>query len=324
MIYAIIFVLLVLLELAYFRVADRFNIIDKPNLRSSHTSIVLRGGGIIFLFGAWIYAAFFGLDYGWFLLGLTLIGVVSFVDDVHSLPDSLRLVVQFVAMFLMFYQFGILNWHDWWIVLIALIVCVGITNAYNFMDGINGITGGYSLAVLAPLIYLNFKYEFISMPFLYVTGLSLLVFCFFNFRKKAKCFAGDVGSITIAFMLLFALGKLILQTGDFSYIIFLAVYGADTILTICHRIQLHENLGEAHRKHAYQLMANELKIPHVQVSLFYMVIQLMISFGMIFCPINHYIYLGATIIVLMVAYILFMKKNYYRHEAYLKSQQSLS
>jgi len=322
MIYTIIFVLLVLLELAYFRVADRFNIIDKPNVRSSHTFITLRGGGIVFLFGAWIYAAFFGLGYGWFLFGLTLIGLVSFIDDIHSLPDSLRLVVQFAAMFMMFYQFSILNWHDWWIVLIALIVCVGITNAYNFMDGINGITGGYSLAVIAPLIYLNHRLGFIDMPFLYVTGLSLLIFCFFNFRKKAKCFAGDVGSITIAFILLFALGKLILQTGDFSYIVFLAVYGADSVLTICHRIQLHENLGEAHRKHAYQLMANELKIPHVQVSLLYMAIQLAISFGMIFSPINHYAYLGIAIIVLMITYLLFMKKNYHLHEAYLKSIQS--
>lgn len=321
MIYAIIFLLLVLLELAYFRVADRFNIIDKPNLRSSHTSITLRGGGIVFLFGAWLYAAFFGFEYAWFLGGLTLIGLVSFVDDIHSLPDSARLVVQFVAMFMMFYQFGILNWGDWWIVLIALIVCVGITNAYNFMDGINGITGGYSLAVLAPMIYLNFKDGFIEMSYLYVTGLSLLVFCFFNFRKKAKCFAGDVGSISIAFILLFALGKLILQTGDFAYIIFLAVYGADAILTICHRIQLHENLGEAHRKHAYQLMANELKMPHVNVSLIYMALQLAISFGMIFCPINHYIYLGLAIIVLLMAYLIFMKKNYHLHEAYLKSKQ---
>ena len=171
------------------------------------------------------------------------------------------------------------------------------------------------------MIYLNIKDGFIDMPYLYVTGLSLLVFCFFNFRKKAKCFAGDVGSITIAFILLFALGKLILQTGDFAYIIFLAVYGADAILTICHRIQLHENLGEAHRKHAYQLMANELKMPHVNVSLIYMALQLAISFGMIFCPINHYIYLGLTIIVLLVAYLLFMKKNYHLHEAYLKSKQ---
>jgi len=321
MIYAIIFVLLVLLELAYFRVADRFNIIDKPNLRSSHTSITLRGGGIVFLFGAWIFAAFFGLNYGWFLLGLTLIGLVSFIDDIHSLPDSLRLAVQFTAIFLMFYQFDILNWGDWWIVLIALIVCVGITNAYNFMDGINGITGGYSLAVLAPLVYLNQQLNFIDMPFLYVTGLSLLVFCFFNFRRKAKCFAGDVGSITMAFILLFALGKLILQTGDFSYIIFLAVYGADSVLTICHRILLHENLGEAHRKHAYQLMANELKVPHIQVSLLYIVIQTAISFGMILCPLNHYAYLGITILLLMITYLLFMKRNYHLHEEYLKTKQ---
>lgn len=320
MTFAIIFLMLVLLELAYFRVADRFNIIDKPNLRSSHKTIVLRGGGIIFLFGVWLYAAFFGLSYPWFILGLTLIGLISFVDDIHSLPDSVRLVVQFAAMFLMFYQFGILNWHDWWIVLIALIVCVGITNAYNFMDGINGITGGYSIAVLLPLIYLNASDKFISQDYLYVVGLSLLVFCFFNFRKKAKCFAGDVGSITMAFILLFSLGLLILRTGDFAYIVFLAVYGADAVLTICHRIMLHENLGEAHRKHAYQLMANELKMPHVTVSLLYMIVQLAISFGMIFWPFDHYVYLCMIIVLLAAAYIVFMRKYYHLHEEYLKSK----
>lgn len=324
MTFAIIFLMLVLLELAYFRVAARFNIIDKPNMRSSHKTIVLRGGGIIFLFGVWLYAAFFGLSYPWFILGLSLIGLVSFIDDIHSLPDSARLVAQFAAMFLMFYQFDILNWHDWWMVLIALIVCVGIINAYNFMDGINGITGGYSIAVLLPLIYLNASDNFISQDYLYVVGLSLLVFCFFNFRKKAKCFAGDVGSISIAFILLFALGKLILQTGDLSYLTFLAVYGADTILTICHRIRLHENLGEAHRKHAYQLMANELKMPHVIVSSIYMALQLAISFGLIFIPIDQYLYMGIIIITLAVAYLIFMKRNYHLHEAYLhsKSQQS--
>lgn len=320
MTFAIIFLLLVLLELAYFRVADRFNIIDKPNLRSSHKTIVLRGGGIIFLFGIWLYAAFFGLSYPWFIFGLSLIGLVSFIDDIHSLPDSVRLVAQFAAMFLMFYQFDILNWHDWWMVLFALIVCVGIINAYNFMDGINGITGGYSIAVLLPLIYLNSACDFIAQDYLYVVGLSLLVFCFFNFRKKAKCFAGDVGSISIAFILLFALGKLILQTGDVSYLLFIAVYGADTILTICHRIQLHENLGEAHRKHAYQLMANELKMPHVLVSSIYMFLQLAISFGLIFIPINHYLYMGIIIIALAAAYLIFMKRNYHLHEAYLQSK----
>lgn len=320
MIFFIIFFLLVLLEMAYFRMADKFNIVDKPNLRSSHSLNILRGGGIIFLFSAWLFWAFFGLQYTWFILGLSLVGMVSFFDDIHSLPDSVRLVAQFVAMGLIFYQFEILNWHDWWIVLIALVVCVGIINAFNFMDGINGITGGYSISVLLPLMYLNDLDDFISQDYLYVVGISLLVFCFFNFRKKAKCFAGDVGSISIAYILLFALGKLIIKTGDLSYITLLSVYGIDTVLTICHRIKLHENLGEAHRKHAYQLMANELKIPHVLVSLIYMFLQLAISFGLIFMPINHYIYMGVIVISLAVVYLIFMKRNYHLHESYIQSK----
>lgn len=322
MIYVVIAAILMAAELLYFKIANRFNIIDRPNMRSSHTSITLRGGGVVFLFGAWVYAAFFGVTYPWFLTGLTLVGIVSFVDDVHSLPDSVRLVVQFAAMFLMFYQFGILNWNDWWIVCIALIVCVGITNAYNFMDGINGITGAYSLAVMLPLIYLNKSVGFIEMPFLVVITLSILVFLFFNFRKKAKCFAGDVGSISMAFIVVFALGLLILQTRDFSYIVFLGVYGVDAVLTIVHRIMLHENLGEAHRKHAYQLMANELKLSHLKVSAGYMIVQLAVSAGLIFIPINHYLYLGLIIILLSGAYVIFMRKYYHLHEEYLKSKAS--
>ena len=322
MIYIVIAAILMGAELLYFKIADRFNIIDRPNMRSSHTSITLRGGGVVFLFGAWVYAAFFGVTYPWFLIGLTLVGIVSFVDDVHSLPDSARLVVQFAAMFLMFYQFGILNWNDWWIVCIALIVCVGITNAYNFMDGINGITGAYSLAVMLPLIYLNKSVGFIAMPFLLVITLSILVFLFFNFRKKAKCFAGDVGSISMAFIVVFALGLLMLQTRDFSYIVFLAVYGVDAVLTIVHRIMLHENLGEAHRKHAYQLMANELKQSHLKVSAGYMLVQLAVSAGLIFIPINHYLYLGLVIILLSGTYVAFMRKYYHLHEQYLKSKAS--
>lgn len=324
LIYILIVITLLLAELLYFRIADKCNIIDKPNERSSHKQVVLRGGWIIFLIGVWIWSAFFGFQYPWFLIGVTLVALVSFIDDIRSLPDSVRLVAQFAAMFLMFYQFGILNWQSWWIILLALVVCVGISNAYNFMDGINGITGitgGYSIAVLLPLIYLNHKMSFIDADFLWVTLLSLLVFCFFNFRKRAKCFAGDVGSLSIAFIIVFALGKLILQTGDFTYIVFLALYGVDSVLTICHRILLHENLGKAHRKHAYQLMANELKIPHVVVSSFYMMLQLLVSFGMILLPVNHWLYLAMVLIVLCGSYLLFMKRYYHLHETYLRSLQ---
>lgn len=318
-VYAIILVLLLGVELFYFKIADKCNIIDKPNLRSSHTCITLRGGGIIFLVSAWVWAAFFGLAYPWFLIGLTAIAGISFIDDIHSVPNRIRLAVQFVAMLLMFQDFGILNPESWWMIVIALVLCVGIINAYNFMDGINGITGGYSLAVLLPLIYLNAKLDFVENSFLVVVLMGVLIFNFFNFRKKAKCFAGDVGSVGIAFIILFALGKLILLTGDFTYILLLAVYGVDSVLTIVHRILLHENIGEAHRKHVYQLMANELKIPHVVVSAVYMCLQLAVSFGLILLPVNHWGYFVVILSVLSMVYVLFKKRYYHLHEAYLVS-----
>ena len=110
--YGIVFVVLLVLELVYFKIADKCNIIDKPNERSSHSSIVLRGGGIIFLLGAWVWSFAFGFQYPWFLLGLSLVAGVSFIDDIHSLPDSVRLVVQFTAAALAFYQLGMLS-GDW-------------------------------------------------------------------------------------------------------------------------------------------------------------------------------------------------------------------
>ena len=323
--YVLILALLFVAELFYFRIADKCNIIDKPNERSSHSSIVLRGGGIIFLIGMWIWAAFFGFAYPWFLAGLTLVAGISFVDDIHSLPDSLRLVVQFVAAGLAFYQLDILHWSMWWVVVLALIVYVGITNVYNFMDGINGITAGYSLAVLVPLMLLNGEGVFVQSSIIVVAMLSVLVFCFFNFRPKgkAKCFAGDVGSIGMAFILLFILGSVIVKTQDVTYLLLLVVYGVDACLTIVHRIMLHENLGEAHRKHAYQLMANELKIGHVKVTALYMAVQLAVSLVFIYLVpdtvLAHWVYLIAVVAVLGLAYLLFMKKYYHLHEAYLAS-----
>ena len=359
--YIIIFVLLLVAELVYFRIADKCNIIDKPNQRSSHSTIVLRGGGIIFLIGAWVWSLFFGFDYPWFLAGLTLVAGVSFVDDIRSLPDSVRLVAQFAAAAMAFYQLDILHWDMWWIVLVALIVYVGATNVINFMDGINGITAGYALAVLIPLGLLNTNYHelamnystneslgdtnyhelamnlatnyssvfssdgvFVDQSLIVAAIIAAVVFCIFNFRPKgkAKCFAGDVGSIGIAFIMLFLLGNVIIKTEDITWLIFLLVYGVDGCLTIVHRIMLHENLGEAHRKHAYQIMANELKIGHVKVTLLYMAMQLAVSLGFIYlCPntaLCHWMYFVGALAVLAIAYVLFMKKYYHLHEEYLR------
>ena len=339
MTYIIIAVLLVVAELVYFKIADKCNIIDKPNERSSHSTIVLRGGGIIFSLSMIAWAVLMVVQgqnimpYLPFMAGLILIAGVSFIDDVHSLPDSVRLVAQFVAMALMFWSMGIMNWDMWWIVPLALIVCVGATNIINFMDGINGITAGYALAMLVPLALLDsgFKIQdssvsgFIEPSYLIVAILGVLVFSIFNFRPKgkAKCFAGDVGSIGIAFIILFAAGRLIIQTGDLTYFILILIYGVDGCLTICHRIMLHENLGEAHRKHAYQLMCNELKIGHVKISLLYMVLQLAVSLGFIYLipntPAAHWIYFISMCVVFAIAYVLFKMKYYHLHEEYLAS-----
>lgn len=350
--YGIIFLILLALELSYFRIADRFNIIDKPNERSSHSKIVLRGGGIIFTLSTILWVVYqlclappvdgmtgvdYVLSYLPFLCGLLLISGVSFIDDIFSLPDWLRLVFQFVAMGLLLYNvlWGGVGSYAFWqtciIVLLALIVCVGATNVINFMDGINGITGVYALSVFIPLYIMNNKvmdingHYFVHPCLLIFVVIGVVVFCLFNFRNygKAKCFAGDVGSIGIAFIILFILGKFICETGDVTWFIFLLVYGIDGVLTICHRIMLHENLWEAHRKHVYQLMANELKFSHVFVSLFYSGLQVIISLGFIYlCPNNtlaHWLYLICAIVILSVAYILFKKKYYHLHEKYLAS-----
>nr|WP_302437291.1 glycosyltransferase family 4 protein [Bacteroides intestinalis] len=321
MYYVIVLVLLFTAELFYFKIADKCNIIDKPNERSSHSRITLRGGGIIFYFGVLAYFVSNEWEYPWFMLALTLITFISFVDDIRSTSQGLRLVFHFSAMALLFYQWGLFSLSWWWLV-IALIVCTGIINAYNFMDGINGITGGYSLVVLGGLAYINASIvPFVEPVFIYTVLCGVLVFCFFNFRKKAKCFAGDVGSVSIAFILLFLIGKLIIQTGDFSWIILLSVYGVDSVLTIIHRLMLHENIGLPHRKHMYQLMANELKMPHVVVSGIYMAVQVIVIMGYMYFLNHGYIYLSCTILLLSIIYIVFMKKFFCLHISNSRSEK---
>ena len=314
MYYLIVLVLLFVTELFYFKIADKCNIIDKPNERSSHTRITLRGGGIIFYFGALAYFLTSGWEYPCFMLALTLVTFISFVDDVKSISQLTRLFSHFSAMALMFYQWGLFSLSWWWLVP-ALIVCTGIINAYNFMDGINGITGGYSLVVLAALAYINQEIvPFVEKDFIYTVICSVLVFCFFNFRKQAKCFAGDVGSVSIAFIVLFLIGKLIILTEDFSWIVLLAVYGVDSVLTIIHRLMLHENIGLPHRKHLYQIMANELKLPHGIVSSIYMGVQTAIIVGYIICLNYGYWYLLCVILLLSLIYICFMKRFFVLHQ----------
>ena len=294
--FIIVTLILFILELLYFRIADKFNIIDKPNHRSSHTKVTLRGGGIIFTIAFVLYFvvsavyrkdSFLPEDYWSFGLGLLILSVISFLDDILDLSTKLRLFFHFISVSLLIYFLGILFILPIWLLPIVFIFIIGVLNAYNFMDGINGITGVYSLVMLITFYYINqYGVAFTDAHFIIYPILASLVFLFFNFRKRAKCFAGDVGSMSIAFWVLALLGLLMVKTEDFTYLLFIAVYGIEVISTILQRIKLKENIFEAHRHHLYQLLVNQMKWSHLLVSTMYGVIQLLINFSIIYWKLN--------------------------------------
>lgn len=290
--FIIVTFILLVLELLYFKIASHYNIIDKPNHRSSHTKITLRGGGVIFPFAFVLYFVmsiihrkeWFVPEQFWsFGLGLFLLSAISFLDDILNLSTKLRLVFHFLSVVLLIYFLGLWNVLPFWLLPIAFIFIIGVLNAYNFMDGINGITGFYSLVALATLYYVNqFKISFADIHFIVYPIFACLVFLFFNFRKKAKCFAGDVGSMSIAFWVLALIGLLVVKTQELTYLLFIGVYGIEVIFTIIQRIKLKENIFEAHRHHLYQLLVNKMKWSHLLVSTMYGVIQLLINFSIIY------------------------------------------
>jgi len=276
--YTIIGLILMIIMLLYFKVADKFNIIDKPNQRSSHSEITLRGGGIIFWFSALLYFVQHFQNNYFFFTGITLVSLVSFWDDIQNLSNKIRISVHFISITLVFYDLGLFNLVPVWGVIIAYVLAIGLINAYNFMDGINGITGLYTLVVMGSLLYVNTKIQlFTDGSFIKYAMIASLVFLFFNYRKKAKCFAGDVGSIAIAFWIIYLMLKLILITNSVIWLLFLAIYGVDAICTILHRLYLKQNIFEAHRLHLYQVLSNEYKIQHRLVSLYYALAQIVIS-----------------------------------------------
>ena len=281
--YTILGIILMIIMLLYFKVADHFNIIDKPNQRSSHTEITLRGGGIIFWFSALLYfVQHFKTNYCFFT-GITLVSLVSFWDDIQSLSNKIRISIHFLAITLIFLDLELFDLIPMWSVLVAYVLAIGLINAYNFMDGINGITGLYTLIVMGSLLYVNTKVQFfVDGSLIKYAMIASLIFLFFNYRKKAKCFAGDVGSISIAFWVIYLVLKLILVTGSIIWLLFLAVYGVDAVCTILHRLYLKQNIFKAHRLHFYQVLSNEYKIQHRIVSLIYALSQTGISILVIF------------------------------------------
>jgi UDP-GlcNAc:undecaprenyl-phosphate GlcNAc-1-phosphate transferase len=277
LLYSAIGALLLGAELLYFRMAERYAIVDKPNNRSSHTGIVVRGGGIIFFIALLLWFPYSNFAWPYFMLGATLVAVISFLDDVRPQRALIRFSAQLLAVLLLFYDASILSWPVY-MVIIAAIVCIGTINAFNFMDGINGMTGVYALVNLACFLYIQlYILPFSNDSLLILAGIAILIFLFFNFRKKARCFAGDVGSVTISFLQIFLLLQIIVATQSYLWVIMFLVYGIDSTVTILYRLGNRENIFKAHRTHLYQYLSNELRWPQLWVSVVYGSVQLILN-----------------------------------------------
>lgn len=301
--YLLVFITLFILIQAYFAVADKYNIIDKPNHRSAHSQITLRGGGIIFPIAFIIFCIFNYKEvtemYWSFGLGLLSICLVSFIDDVKTLSGKIRITVHFLSVALLLNFAEMFSMMPVWAWPIFFIIVIGTLNAYNFMDGINGMTGAYTLVTLLTLFYINRDIiPFTQENFITYAILASLVFLFFNFRKKARCFAGDVGSMGIGFWLIALITLLIMKTQDYKYILLFSVYGIEVVLTIIERLLLKENIFEAHRRHLYQLLANEKKMSHLVISIIYALAQLAVNIFLIYSKLPGY----AVILIIFVPF----------------------
>lgn len=303
MIYLILSIVFVFLLVAYFRIAERYKIVDYPNERSSHTQVTIRGGGIIFLFAA-VMAAAMNNEFWLAAAGIIIIGIVSFIDDLKTLSFKIRIVFHFIAVTLLFAYLQLFSTWTILALVLSYIVVIGIINAFNFMDGINGMTGSYSLVVLGGLQYVNIDtIRFMDVAIIWLPMLACTVFLYFNFRKKARCFAGDVGSVTIAFWIVMLIIKLVLITNNWSYILFVSVYGVDTVLTIFQRLWLRQNIFKAHRLHLYQILVNEKRHSHLFVSSIYSFVQLVIIVWVIVNPETFWLNVILSCVPLIAIYL---------------------
>lgn len=292
------------LELVYFTIAKRYNIIDRPNERSSHKGSTVRGGGIIFPFSILMYGMYKGFEYPYFVTGLILISCVSFWDDLSSVSNEFRLAIHLTAVSLLFLQSDIFN-HALWLIIISFILIIGTINAYNFMDGINGITALYSLSVIGSLYFINeFISTFIEKEYFIAIIASIIVFSIFNVRERAKCFAGDVGSVSLAFIIAFFIIKLMVHTQTVLWILLLSIYGIETVSTIIFRIIRKENIFNAHRSHFFQFLVTQMHFNHITISSVYALLQLMVNCIIIFSFVHNIFVISLlSFLILLIVYL---------------------
>lgn len=302
--YIFLFLALSGVMVGYIVFAKQMGIIDKPNERSSHKKPTVRGGGVIFPVAVLLWALLFDHTVWYFVSAVLLMGILGFFDDRYSLSQLPRLIIQSLGVLLVLVEIGLLALPLFYAG-IAFILIAGWLNTFNFMDGINGISVLYAASVLIGVYLFKDEIPEIQLSLVYTVGLSLIVFGWFNVRKNAIAFAGDVGSLSMGLILAYFVSVLILSTGRWEFILFLSVYGVDSVLTILHRIKKRENIFKAHRSHLYQYLANEMKWNHLSVSGLYATLQLGVIAGLYITDPSYWpLYAPVILIILGSAYIL--------------------
>lgn len=282
--HTIVFLFLLLAGLIYYRLANKLNIVDKPNERSSHTQVTVRGGGILIPLAALLWWVVFDFQHTWMVLGIIVISGISMLDDIYTISSRIRFGIQFLALSMAFYDLDVFTQIHWAGLPFLYFISLGIINAINFMDGINGITGLYGLVFLGSLLAVNTYKGLFDENLIHYEILAICVFLLFNLRKKALMFAGDIGSISLAYLIIYFLTQWYLAESTWTIILFLSVYGIDAFLTILKRLKNRENVLKPHRSHLYQLFANQAKKDHVIISLVYALLQMGVNFFLFIFP----------------------------------------
>ena len=304
--YIVLLVGLFIAEYLYICFARSIGAVHKCAQRDSHQRPTVVGGGVVFYVAALVA---FGLDVckdWWLIGGITALAAISFIDDLRPQKVLTRLIVQAIACSAILYS---ANCSFWWV-----IPALTFINACNFMDGINGLAGGYNALLLVSVLVADYTLGIAIDPLIICTLAACIVFCFFNMRTHPLCFAGDVGSITAAAIALWLLASLMTATGSLAYLVFVAVYGVDSSLTIIHRIILRRPIWRAHRMHLYEILSNEVGLPHLLTTAIYITIQLIINIGFLILSVDPYIYLGGVVALLSAIYIVLIRRFFPLHK----------
>lgn len=322
LVYIIIFIILFIIEVFYLKYASLKNIRDKKFNRNTHLLTTITGGGFLFIPTIILFCFFFSREIDtnltFFILAIIMVAIISFIDDLKPLSPQFRLAIQFIAVNIAFFGIGFfssLSIAGILLIFGGYILAIGYTNLYNFMDGINGMTFLNALCSYITFYLINtYLIHFTNSNLIAVLIIATIVFGYFNFRKQPKCFAGDVGSITIGFTIIFFTLKLFIITKNPLVFLILGIYSLDGGWTILERLFRKENIFKPHLRHLYELFANELKTLHLIISTVYLLLQAVLNTLVYYAIKNDYNSITSFVIIsicLSLIYI-FTKKRIYK------------